>query len=503
MKYSHFMQGVLLTAVVVTAVSPHSLAAASTQPGDRMDSAARLSVSSSAESPAASASSTAALGTAFVQVAAGNYYSVGLRADGSVWTWGRNLLGELGIPDTTAVSSMVAPVRLNTLPPLNSIATDGYGYQLGVARDGTVWEWGSRPGYVRETQVPRALRGLSGISQVTTLQKYSFGLGSDGSVKAWMKDQKSGDSSQPISVKGLKNIVQLQSASDYICALDSAGSVWRFTVNTSDNQLHFSVPIRIQGLPALKQISTQHAYDAYGVDRSGKVWKWSSIQASSGTEKLYVKPVSIQPSLQVQNVYASIGYMLLVSRQGEVWMYDGKPGRSAVKVKGLQRIVSASAGDTHRLAVDAKGQVYGWGANNWNEVGVARNAGDGMEYAPVPIQRPITIRINGSLLPASFPAVNKNNSIIVPVKSIAKELGGSLEASTTQEGTTYKLQYGQTTVTFRLGSAEAAIQGRSMALSSPVSMINGAVMVPASLFKQLGCQVDWNPNLAELSIQGK
>ncbi|WP_163874251.1 stalk domain-containing protein [Paenibacillus favisporus] len=502
MKYSHFMQGVLLSAVVVMAVSSRSFAAASTQPGDRLDSAARLSVSSSAESPAASASSTAALGTAFVQVAAGNYYSVGLRADGSVWTWGRNLLGELGIPDTTAVSSMAAPVRLNTLPPLNSIATDGYGYQLGVARDGTVWEWGSRPGYVRETQVPRALPGLSGISQVTTLQKYSFGLGSDGSVKAWMKDQKSGDSSQPISVSGLKNIVQLQSASDYIYALDSAGSVWRLTVNTSENQLHLSIPVRIQGLPALKQISMQPAYDAYGVDSSGKVWKWS-IPASSSTGKLYVKPVNIQPSLQVRNVYASPGYALLVSRQGEVWMHDGKTGRSAVKVKRLQRIVSASAGDTHRLAIDAKGQVYGWGANNWNEVGVPRNAGDGMEYAPVPIQRPITIRINGSLLPASFPAVIKNNSIIVPVKSIAKELGGSLEATTTQEGTTYRLQYSQTTVTFRPGSAEAAIQGRSMALSGPVSMINGAVMVPASLFKQLGCQVDWNPSLAELSIQGK
>ncbi|WP_179281052.1 stalk domain-containing protein [Paenibacillus sp. XY044] len=502
MKYSRFMQGVLLSAVVMAAVSPHTLAAASTQPGDRMDSATLLSASSSAESPAASASSTAALGTAFVQVAAGNYYSVGLRADGSVWTWGRNLLGELGIPDTTAVSSMAAPVRLSTLPPLNSIATDGYGYQLGVARDGTVWEWGSRPGYVRETQVPRALPGLSGISQVTTLQKYSFGLGSDGSVKAWMRDQKRGDSGPPISVNGLKNIVQLQSASDFIYALDSAGSVWRFTVNTSENQLHLSVPVRIQGLPALKQISTQHAYDAYGVDSSGKVWKWS-IQASSGTAKLYVKLVSIQPSLQVRNVYASPGYALLVTRQGEVWMYDGKPGGSAIKVKGLQRIASAAAGDTHRLAVDAKGQVYGWGANNWNEVGVPRNTGDGMEYAPVPIQRPITIRINGSLLPASFPAVNKNNSIIVPVKSVAKELGGSLEASSDQAGTTYRLQYGQTTVTFRSGSAEAAIQGRSIALSGPVSMINGAVMVPASLFKQLGCQVDWNPNLAELSIQGK
>lgn len=502
MKYSHFMQGVLLSAVVVTAVSPLLFAAASTQPGDHLDSAARLSVFSSAESPAASASSTAALGTAFVQVAAGNYYSVGLRADGSVWTWGRNLLGELGIPDTTAVSSMVAPVRLNTLPPLNSIATDGYGYQLGVTRDGTVWEWGSRPGYVRETQVPRALPGLSGISQVTTLQKYSFGLASDGSVKAWMRDQKSGDSGKPISVKGLKNIVQLQSTSDYIYALDSAGSVWKLTVNTSENQLHLSVPVRIQGLPALKQISMQHAYDAYGIDSSGKVWNWST-PASSSTGKLYVKPVSIQPSLQVRNVYASPGYALLVSRQGELWMYDGKKGRTAVKVKGLQRIVSASAGDTHRLAIDAKGQVFGWGANNWNEVGVPRNAGDGMEYAPVPIQRPITIRINGSLLPASFPAVNKNNSIIVPVKSIAKELGGSLEASTTQEGTSYKLQYGQTTVTFRPDSADAAIQGQSIALSAPVSMINGAVMVPASLFKQLGCQVDWNPNLAELSIQGK
>jgi alpha-tubulin suppressor-like RCC1 family protein len=42
----------------------------------------------------------ARVGTGFVSVAAGKYHSLGLKADGTLWAWGRNDFGQLGLGDT-------------------------------------------------------------------------------------------------------------------------------------------------------------------------------------------------------------------------------------------------------------------------------------------------------------------------------------------------------------------------------------------------------------------
>ncbi len=41
------------------------------------------------------------VGTGYVAVAAGFHHSLGLKADGSLWAWGRNAYGQLGLGDTT------------------------------------------------------------------------------------------------------------------------------------------------------------------------------------------------------------------------------------------------------------------------------------------------------------------------------------------------------------------------------------------------------------------
>lgn len=59
------------------------------------------------------------------QVEGGYYYTVALRSDGSVWTWGRNLLGELGISDTIRYRHTSGPVRIPQLSDVTAISTTG------------------------------------------------------------------------------------------------------------------------------------------------------------------------------------------------------------------------------------------------------------------------------------------------------------------------------------------------------------------------------------------
>ena len=68
---------------------------------------------------------------------AGDSYSAAIKADGTLWTWGRNDSGQLGTGSTSGESS---PRRV--LDGVNSVAL-GASHALAVKQDGTLWAWGS------------------------------------------------------------------------------------------------------------------------------------------------------------------------------------------------------------------------------------------------------------------------------------------------------------------------------------------------------------------------
>lgn len=86
--------------------------------------------------------------TQVVAIAAGGVHAVALKADGSVWAWGYNGHGELG--DGT-VEDRNVPVRVQGLSGIVAIAANGTGsnyffgnggHTLALKADGTVWSWG-------------------------------------------------------------------------------------------------------------------------------------------------------------------------------------------------------------------------------------------------------------------------------------------------------------------------------------------------------------------------
>jgi alpha-tubulin suppressor-like RCC1 family protein len=74
-------------------------------------------------------------------IAAGSNYSLALAADGTVWAWGRNSDGELGIGSATPTSVPI-PTLITGLPSMSAIAA-GLTHSLALAADETVWAWGS------------------------------------------------------------------------------------------------------------------------------------------------------------------------------------------------------------------------------------------------------------------------------------------------------------------------------------------------------------------------
>ncbi len=129
-----------------------------------------------------------------VDVAAGSAFSVALRRDGTVWTWGDNELGQLG-NNTWTTSPVPVQVIGDGGDFLKEIVRTSAGefHTVALRKDGTVWAWGCN-GYgqlgdgtqeSQNTAIQIAPCTLSGVIAVSAGGRHSMALRDDGTVWTW------------------------------------------------------------------------------------------------------------------------------------------------------------------------------------------------------------------------------------------------------------------------------------------------------------------------------
>jgi alpha-tubulin suppressor-like RCC1 family protein len=127
--------------------------------------------------------------TGVTQVAGGCVHSLALRSDGTVWAWGDNSVGELGRGTVTGVEATAAPVT--GLAGVTKIAA-GCGFSLALRSDGTVWAWGYDSagqlgiGSTANSAVPVKITALSQVTAISAGWDSSVAVVAGGaSVWAW------------------------------------------------------------------------------------------------------------------------------------------------------------------------------------------------------------------------------------------------------------------------------------------------------------------------------
>jgi alpha-tubulin suppressor-like RCC1 family protein len=135
-----------------------------------------------------------------IGIAAGGNHSLAVQSDGTVSAWGDNTNGQLGIGEDRAQRTV--PVKVPNLSGVAAVAA-GPDFSLALKWDGTVWSWGGTRlfyycgsdgtcanhsvwnGSPASSLTPVQVSGLQFVSSIAAGTQHATALRMDGSVWAW------------------------------------------------------------------------------------------------------------------------------------------------------------------------------------------------------------------------------------------------------------------------------------------------------------------------------
>lgn len=137
-------------------------------------------------------------------MAAGDGFSLAVKADGSLWAWGRNAHGQLGLGDT---AGRLTPTQVPGVTTADTVAAGGQ-HSLILLTGDTVLATGNNNfgqlglGHTTSLTTPAAVPGLSGVAQVSAGYFHSAVLGPADQVFVWGRNhegQCGGGGGSPVS----------------------------------------------------------------------------------------------------------------------------------------------------------------------------------------------------------------------------------------------------------------------------------------------------------------
>ena len=181
----------------------------------------------------------------WVSIAAGQFHSLALKSDGTLWAWGLNASGQVG--DGTTLFDKKSPVQIGSDNHWVSIA-GGQEHSLALKSDGTLgtlWAWG-RNSYgqlgddtIADKHSPVQIGSDNHWVSIAAGQFHSLALKSDGTLWAWghnsygqLGDDTIADKHSPVQIGSDNHWVSIAAGQFHSLALKSDDTLWAWGYNT-------------------------------------------------------------------------------------------------------------------------------------------------------------------------------------------------------------------------------------------------------------------------------
>lgn len=290
-------------------------------------------------------------GQCWKTVSSGADFCVALKEDGTLWAWGHNDSGQLGIGSS---EDKDLPVQIGIDSDWDSISA-GSGFAVALKTDGTVWVWG----------------------------RNDFGLGTGAGNQ----------SNIPIQVGTDTDWKFINAGGAHCFAIKTNGALWAWGRNNfgqlgNGTFSHANVPVQVGSDTNWKMI-TAGTFHTLGVKTDHTLWSWGYNfhgqlglgTAGFGTEVNTPTPIASIPANEWKSIATGGRHSLAVTAEGSLWVWgnnndfalglnDGSAYRSfPTRIDQTNHWKAVAAGTNNTFAVKTDYTLWAWGENTDGQLG--------------------------------------------------------------------------------------------------------------------------------------
>ena len=314
----------------------------------------------------------------WAQASACNSFSLAVKTDGTLWAWGDNFDGQLGLNDQNIDRS--SPIQVGALTNWSGV----FARTTALKTDGTLWAWGANA------------RGEVG----------------DGTATA---------RSSPVQVGALTDWAQTDGAyGTHNAAITTGNELYTWGYNSlgqlgHNDTISRSSPVQVGLLTNWAQVSTGENHTG-AVKTDGTLWMWGFNyhgqvgEGAAGVSERRSSPIQVGALTNWSQLSLGNAHTGAVKTDGTLWMWgQGNNGRlgdgttisrsSPVQIGALTTWAQVAAGNLNSFAVKTDGTLWAWGYGGSGNLGQNNTA---TTSSPVQI---------GSLLNWTQVSVKNNHAI--------------------------------------------------------------------------------------------
>lgn len=314
-------------------------------------------------------------------ISCGNSHTAAIKTDGSLWMWGFDKYGQIGVGGNVDFKDESIPLQLVPVKVMDGVAAVSCGeyFTAAIKTDGSLWTWGSN---------------LSG----------QIGNGGGGNVQT-----EYGTANQNVPVKILDNVAAVSCGWDHAAAIKTDGSLWTWgdgsyfklgnglASNIYDDGMHGDnqlVPIKV--MDGVAAVSCGREFTA-AIKTDGSLWMWGNNvfgQVGSGSSNYTKYNNACQSTpVKIMDGVSAVGcgeyFTVAIKTNGSLWAWgynwDGQLGNGGkgnvvqdagerqicqtVPVKVMDNVAAVSCGGSHTVVVKTDGSLWTCGANYYGQLG--------------------------------------------------------------------------------------------------------------------------------------
>ena len=317
--------------------------------------------------------------------------------NGSLYGWGSNTSGQIGDGTNTLSNS---PKLISLIADVKMVVSGQLNFTLVLKNDGTVWSFGNNSngqlglGNLTNYNKPTQIQGLTNIVSISAGNISSFALKSDGTVYAWGGNNKgqlgignNTDKNIPTIISNLSNIKSISAGDFHTLFLKNDGTVWSCGIGTvgelgNGTNLNSNVPVQVMNLSNIIKIKAGFSHSIV-LKNDGTVSTWgynNSGQLGNGNLNNSNIPINIANINNVIDIKTGDGHCIVLKSDSTVWSWGfgnwGVLGNNSnsnsltpVQVQNLNKIIDVFGGSYHTIAKKVDGTYWTWGRNDVSQLG--------------------------------------------------------------------------------------------------------------------------------------